>query len=164
MYYYNSITKKYHISMRKAEDAADSFSYNIEEIRKSLDSIGLNELNNSLNLNIFDQWVEICSQNSNRIEGVYITFDEDLLNKTKETLDKLVEFYIASYFKKDLSLFNITLTNDYYDQNTENGRKLNKVNYCLHSLLSDLNTYLYLGVYPSYLKNFLDENYNPIKL
>ena len=59
MYYYNSITKKYHISMRKAEDAADSFSYNIEEIRKSLDSIGLNELNNYLNLNIFDQWVEI---------------------------------------------------------------------------------------------------------
>jgi len=163
MYYYNSITKKYHISMRKAEDAADSFSYNIEEIRKSLDLIGLNELNNFLNLNIFDQWVEVCSQNPNRIEDVYITFDEDLLNKTKETLDKLVEFYIASYFKKDLSLFNITLTNDYYDQNTENGRKLNKVNYCLHSLLSDLNTYLYLGVYPSYLKNFLDENYNPIK-
>jgi len=163
MYYYNSITKKYHISMRKAEDAADSFSYNVEEIRKSLDLIGLNELNNFLNLNIFDQWVEVCSRNPNRIEDVYITFDEDLLNKTKETLDKLVEFYIASYFKKDLSLFNITLTNDYYDQNTENGRKLNKVNYCLHSLLSDLNTYLYLGVYPSYLKNFLDENYNPIK-
>ena len=32
MYYYNSITKKYHISMRKAEDAADSFSYNIERV------------------------------------------------------------------------------------------------------------------------------------
>lgn len=164
MYYYNSITKKYHISMRKAGDAADSFSYHVEETRKYLDLIGFNDLKDTLNLNIFDKWVEVCSQNPDKIEGVYITFEENLLNETKETLNTLVEFYIASYLKKDLSSFCITLTEDYYDRDTENGKKLYHVNYFIHSLLSDLNTYLYLGVYPRYLKNFLDEDYNPIQL
>jgi hypothetical protein len=164
MYYYNSITKKYHISMRKAEEAADSFSYNVKESRKYIDLIGFSELKDILNLKIFDKWVEVCSQNPDKIDGVYITFDEDLLNETKETLDKLVEFYIASYFKKDLSSFNIKLTKDYYEDGNENGKKLHHVNYFIHSLLSDLNVYLYLGVYPRYLKDFLDEDYNPIKL
>lgn len=164
MYYYNSITKKYHISMRKAEDAADSFSYHVEETRKYLELMGLTELKDSFNLNVFDKWVEVCSQNPDKIEGVYITFEENLLNETKETLDKLVEFYIASYFKKDLSSFSITLTEDYYDRDTENGKKLHHVNYFIHSLLSDLNVYLHLGVYPRHLKDFLDEDYNPIQL
>ena len=164
MYYYNSITKKYHISMRKAGNSADSFSYNVRKIRQYIDLVGLSELKDTLNLKIFDKWVDIFSQNPDDIDGIYITFDEKLLNETKETLDTLVEFYIASYLKKDLSSFNITLTKDYYDRDTENGGKLHQLSFFLHSLLSDLNTYLYLGVYPNYLKNFLDEDYNPIKL
>jgi hypothetical protein len=150
--------------MRKAEDAADSFSYHVKELRKYLELMGLTELKDSFNLNVFDKWVEVCSQNPDKIDGIYITFEEDLLEETKETLDKLVEFYIASYFKKDLSSFNIKLTKDYYEEENENSRKLHNVNYFTHSLLSDLNIYLHLGVYPRYLKDFLDEDYNPIKL
>lgn len=149
--YYNQFTKRYHLSEKTIKDLDFSLREDVYDTIKSLKSLKIyefKELNESM-----DVFLKFINLSSKKDKNNLISFDRDFYDSLIRSITEITDLYISFWIKKEDHKYGIE--KEILINFKENEDVLVLVR-SVDMILSTFNTSLSIGVYPRYLKDFID--------